>query len=200
MINKAHFIWVGGESIPHLYQQCLNSFTSKHPYWDINIWMDIDCEKIINYSPYRELFNKYTSFINRYNFLKYHILAQEGGWFIDMDIQWNKSIDEIYNDKVTGEFPELFVPVRSNPTSPTTITDNDDNLIYAEKGLFNGLLYHISQREDIDTAKKYEPFGPVSLSQWVHKKERNVIFLYEDEIQLNGYYCNHLNGESWRFN
>ncbi|MDB4343514.1 glycosyltransferase [bacterium] len=199
MINLANFIWVGGEQIPHLYQQCLNSFVNKHPHWTINIWRDIDCEKIINDSPYKDLFNKHTSFINRYNFIKYHILAQEGGWFIDMDIQWNRSIEEIYNDKITGGFPELFVPVRSNPMTPTKITDNDDNLIYAEKGLFNGLLYHISQRGDIDTTKKYEPFGPVSLSQWVHKKERNVIFLYEEEIQLNGYYCNHLNGESWRF-
>ena len=197
MINVANFIWVGGDTIPHSYQQCLNSFTIKHPHWVINIWKDIDCENVINTSPYKDLFNKYTSFINRYNFIKYHILAQQGGWFIDMDIQWNRSIDDIYNDKVTGDFPELFVPVRSKPLTPTNITDNDDNLIYAEKGLFNGLLYHISQRKDIDTSKKYEPFGPISLSQWVHKKERNVVFLYEDEIQLNGHYCSHLNGESW---
>lgn len=196
--SLAHFIWISDSSIPPLYQKCLNSFIQKHPYWNVKVWFDKDCDKIIEGSQYKELFNKYTSFINRYNFIKYHILAQEGGWFVDMDIEWKKSLDVLYQDKIKDKFPELFIPVRRWPQQKkVNVRFNDDMLIYAEKGLFNELLQFINQRKDIDLTQKYEPFGPISLSQWVHQKNRNVIFLFEEEIQQNGYYCNHLNGKSW---
>ena len=70
--------------------------------------------------------------------------------------------------------------------------------LYMQKGLLWNLIEYISQREDIDESKKYEPFGPISLSRWIHKMEIDPVFLYENQIQNNGYYCNHMNGQSWK--
>lgn len=195
----AHFIWIGDTKLPTLYQKCLESFYRIHPHWTVKLWFNKDIEKIIDESKYD--FNKYTSFINRYNFIKYHILAKEGGWFVDLDIEWKLPIDQIYTDKITNnKFPELIVPVRSWPLQQQiNIRANDDMLIYAKKGLFNRLLEFIEKRKDIDYSRKYEPFGPVSLSKWLHSIKNSRIYLYESEIQKNGYYCNHINGESWRF-
>ena len=195
----AHFIWISEEAPPPLYQQCLNLFTRLHPYWKIKIWNKKDANKIIAESKYD--FNRYQSFINRYNFIKYHILAKEGGWFVDMDIQWKLPIDLIYTDKLKNKpFPDLFVPVRSIPGVKSINTkSNDDMLIYSRPGVFYELLEFINNRDDIDESKKYEPYGPVSLSQWLHSTNYTREYLYESEIQLDGYYCNHLNGQSWRF-
>jgi len=197
--SLAHFIWIGDGGLPPLFSSCLDSFYKKHPYWKIKLWVNKDVDKIISESKYD--FNKYKSFINRYNFIKYHILAKEGGWFVDLDIQWKLSIDQIYTDKLKGiTFPDLFVPVRSLPRQKVIdIRSNDDMLIYARKGLFYELLEFINKREGIDLTQKYEPYGPLSLSKWLHSTEYSRVYLYENEIQENGYYCNHLNGKSWKF-
>jgi hypothetical protein len=196
----AHFIWIGEDSMPPFYQDCLNSFYRKHPYWTVKLWLQKDVDKVIERSPYRDLFFKYDSFINKYNFVKYHILAEEGGWFVDLDIRWKRSINEIYTDFMrTSNLPQMFVPVRSFPFFPPQETTNDDMLIYADKGLLWDLIEYISKRTDIDESRKYEPFGPVSLSQWLHKSNVTREYLYENQIQVNGYYCNHLNGQSWKF-
>lgn len=197
--SLAHFIWIGDTGLPPLYQQCLDSFYKKHPYWKIKLWTSKDADRIISESKYD--FNKYSSFINRYNFIKYHILAKEGGWFVDLDIQWKSNIDQIYTDKLKNKpFPDLFVPVRSRPREKSVdFKSNDDMLIYARKGIFYELLEFINNREDIDTTKKYEPYGPVSLSMWLHNSDYSREYLFDNEIQENGYYCSHLNGRSWSF-
>lgn len=196
----AHFIWVGEpKGMPELYQKCYNTFYKKHPGWDIKLWLTQDVNRIVENSPYRELFYKYNSFINKYNFVKYHILAEEGGWFVDLDIEWTRSIEDIYQDFMrTARLPQMFVPVRQFPFSAVNEKMNDDMLIYAEKGVLWDLIEYISKRTDIDKTKKYEPFGPVSLSLWLHKNEVTREYLYENQIQNNGYYCNHLNGQSWK--
>ena len=195
----AHFIWIGEAGMPPLYQSCLNTFYRKHPGWTIKIWLTKDVDRIIENSPYKDLFYKYDSFINKYNFVKYHILAQEGGWFVDLDIEWTRSIEDIYRDFMrTARLPQMFVPVRQFPFSAVNEKMNDDMLIYAEKGVLWDLIEYISKRTDIDQSKKYEPFGPVSLSLWLHKSDVTREYLYENQIQNNGYYCNHLNGQSWK--
>ena len=195
----AHFIWIGEAEMPLLYQECLNSFYRKHHYWNVKLWTQKDVDRVVEKSPYIELFNKHTSFINRYNFIKYHILAEEGGWFIDLDIKWKRSINEIYTDFMrTARIPQMFVPVRQFPFNAVNEKMNDDMLIYADKGLLWDLIEYINKRTDVDESKKYEPFGPVSLSQWLHQTDITREYLYENQIQNNGYYCQHLNGQSWK--
>jgi hypothetical protein len=196
----AHFIWIGEGGLPPIYQKCINSFTQLHPYWKVKIWNKADTDNIIKNSKYD--FNRYPSFINRYNFIKYHVLAQEGGWFIDLDIQWKRSLDQLMYDKVgRNTYPQLFVPVRTRIGSQEIrVTDNDDMLLYIQPGLFYELLEFINNRQDIDLSRKYEPYGPVSLSKWIHQVPYTRIYMYENEIQENGYYCNHMNSRSWTFN
>ena len=197
--SLAHFIWIGEAGMPPLYQECLNSFAQLHPYWNIKVWLQKDVDKVVERSPYKEMFYKYTSFINKYNFIKYHVLAEEGGWFVDLDMKWKLPIDQIYTDTLRKRaFPEMFVPVRTLPFQSVDTKMNDDMLLYAPKGLLWKLIEYISNRDDVDESKKYEPFGPISLSGWLHTNNIDCIFLYEQQIQKDGYYCDHLNGMSWK--
>lgn len=194
----AHFIYIGETGLPSFYQQCINSFYRKHPGWKIKLWTTRDANKILIERGYDPSVND--TFINRYNFVKYNILAEEGGWFVDLDIEWKRSINEIYTDKLKNRnFPELFVPVRSYPRQK--IVDhkmNDDMLLYANKGTCKSLLEFIKTRKDINLQSKYEPYGPISLSMWLHSTDLDRVYLYEDEIQNNGYYCVHKNSLSWK--
>lgn len=195
----AHFIYIGNTGLPSFYQQCLNSFQKRHPKWIIKVWTTRDANSILLNENYDYTLND--TFINRYNFVKYHILAKEGGWFIDLDIIWKKSINEIYTDKLkTVSFPDLFIPVRSLPRQKEiNYKMNDDMLLYASKGILKGLLDFIKSRQDINLELKYEPYGPISLSRWLHSTDLNRVYLYEDEIQDGGYYCEHKNGTTWKF-
>ena len=194
----AHFIYIGETGLPTFYQECINTFQRKHPGWTIKLWTTRDANKILSERRYDSGIND--TFINRYNFVKYNILAQEGGWFIDLDIQWKRSINEIYSNKVKDRnFPDLFVPVRSYPRQKTIdYKMNDDMLLYARKGICVNLLEFIENRKDLDLQKKYEPYGPISLSMWLHSTNLDRVYLYEDEIQEKGYYCQHKNNLGWK--
>lgn len=211
--DVAHFIWIG-DSMPEVYQRGFNSFCFKHKTWNIRIWRNNDVEKIINESKYKLLFEKYgnKSFINKYNFIKYHILAEHGGWFVDLDINWKKSIDELYTDTLRNRnFPDAIVPVRNHvrlnaPYQKHLVqnSSHDDNLIYMRKGVMWGLLDYIQKRNDGEEKpyvgeEKYEPFGPISLSQWLHDNRGNIdqLYMFENQIQNDGYYCDHLNVRGW---
>jgi len=197
-INNAHFIWISENKLPGDLQKCLQTFYRLHPNWKVNLWYLKDIEPLVLNSNYD--FNKHTSFINRYNFIKYHILAQYGGWFVDLDIKWNKSLDELMWDKSRDKIPELFIPVRSHPRQKQVDTRlNDDMLIYARPGIFYELLEFCFNRTDFDPQKKYEPIGPVSLSLWLHSTNYTREYMYEWEIQENGIYCGHMNRKSWKF-
>ena len=68
------------------------------------------------------------------------------------------------------------------------------NLVYLGE-----LIDFAKKRTDIDSTKKYEPYGPVSLSMWLDKCKYSRIYMFEDEIQQDGYYCDHKNSQSWKF-
>ena len=195
----AHFIYIGETGLPKLYQDCLNSFQKKHPGWTIKLWTTKDANKILKDGEYNYYSND--TFINRYNFVKYNVLANEGGWFVDLDIKWKRSINEIYSDKLKDRnFPDVFLPVRQYPRQrKINYKQNDDMLLYAGKGVFKDLVEYMNDKEDIDYELKYDPYGPLSLSDWIHETNYDIVYLYEKEIQENGYYCEHNNSLSWKF-
>lgn len=196
-ITTAHFIYFGEGGLPVPYQKSLNSFYEKHKTWKIKLWTLPDINRVIAGSEY--LFSDCTTFINKYNFIKYHILSLEGGWYVDLDIDWRLSLDNLIFDKVrTSNFPDMILPVRSLPwETEVNYKSLDDMLVFSKAGVFSDLLKYISNRTDIDIEKPFEPYGPVSLSKWVSDTNYNVVYMYEKEIQKNGYYCNHQNANLW---
>ena len=197
--SLAHFIYIGETGLPKFYQECINSFQKKHPGWKIKLWTTKDANNVLRDKQYNYYSND--TFINRYNFVKYNVLADEGGWFVDLDIKWKRSIDEIYTDKLKDrKFPDVFIPVRQYPRQrKINLHQNDDMLLYARKGVFKGLVQYMNDKEDIDYELKYDPYGPLSLSEWIHSTNLDLVYLYEKEIQENGYYCEHNNSMSWKF-
>ena len=195
----AHFIYIGDTGLPKLYQECINSFKKLHPGWTIKLWTTKDANNVLRSKQYNYYSND--TFINRYNFVKYNVLADEGGWFVDLDILWKRSINEIYSDKLKDrKFPDVFLPVRQYPRQrKINYRQNDDMLLYAGKGVFKGLVEYMNDKEDIDYELKYDPYGPLSLSDWIHETDYDIVYLFEKEIQENGYYCEHNNSLSWKF-
>lgn len=199
----AHFIFFSLGGLPRFYNECYSSFIKRHPSYKTTLWTPNDIEFFLKQESKLEEFSKLKTFINKYNFIKYSVLDKFGGWYVDLDIMWKRTLDELVRDKfkkhnVTST--DLFVPVRSFPREKERdLKRNDDMLVYAEPGIFGELIEFAKNRTDIDYTRKYEPFGPVSLSMWLNQCSYSRIYMFEDEIQQDGYYCDHKNNLSWKF-
>jgi len=199
----AHFIFFSLGSLPKFYNDCYSSFVKKHPSYKTILWTPPDIEYFLRLENKLEEFYELKTFINKYNFIKYSILDKYGGWYVDLDIMWNRTLDELITDKfkknnVTDT--DLFIPVRSFPREKQRdFKRNDDMLVYAKPGIFGELIEFAKNRTDVDYSRKYEPFGPISLSMWLDQCSYSRIFMFEDEIQDNGYYCHHANKQGWKF-
>lgn len=195
----AHYISINDAIISERYKECIRSFTTLHPFFEVRIWNEKDIDTLLNKTGQVTYFNKLSTFINKYNFIKYLILDIHGGWYIDLDIKWKKTIYHLLSDRGIKEFPQMFIPVRSLPgTNKVNFNTLDDMLLYSDKNIFGDLIQFARTRKDIDTTKKYEPFGPVSLSMWAKEVDYTREYLYEWEIQKNGIYCDHLGSQSWK--
>ena len=199
----AHFIFFSLGSLPKFYNNCYSSFVKKHPSYRTILWTPPDIEYFLRLEDKLEEFYELKTFINKYNFVKYSILDKYGGWYVDLDIMWNRTLDELITDKfkknnVTDV--DLFIPVRSFPREKQRdFKRNDDMLVYAKPGIFGELIEFAKNRTDVDYSRKYEPFGPISLSMWLDQCSYSRIYMFEDEIQDNGYYCHHANKQGWKF-
>lgn len=199
--ETAHYLSIHDAIISDRYKECIRSFTRLHPFFQVKVWSEKDVYFLLSELGLLYQFDKLDNFIAKYNLAKYAILAKHGGWYIDLDIEWKKTIYHLLADRGIKKFPQMFIPVRSFPNQEhINHRFNDDMLLYSDKSLFMELIKFCLNRKEYDTTVPYEPFGPVSLSMWVHSVDYTREYLYEWEIQKNGIYCNHFGSQSWKIN
>jgi len=214
--STAHFLTIGG--FPKPFQDCYQSFVNRHPTWTTILWAEKDVDRLLKKHNELEYFNSLTSFISKYNFAKYLILAENGGWYVDLDISWSRGrgLDDLmkvklaYRRSIPPEkrihepYPEIFIPVRTLPRQKeVNLRMNDDCLLFTNPGHFFDLIEFAKARsllKSTDLTIPYEPFGPRAISEWIHKRtDLKRIYMFEDEIQVKGIYCDHANSKSWIF-
>jgi mannosyltransferase OCH1-like enzyme len=89
-----HFIWLGS-SLPLKYSNIINVWKEKHPNFDIKIWNDEDVELLqlenIN------IFNNGSNYGIKSDILRYEILYNLGGIYIDIDYECIQSLENLTN-------------------------------------------------------------------------------------------------------
>ena len=98
MIPKViHYIWFGGKPLPKIAEKCIKSWKKFCPDYEIKRWDETNLD-----------FNKYQFTKDAYQAKKYafvsdvfrtEILYNEGGIYLDIDVELIKPIDEILKDK-----------------------------------------------------------------------------------------------------
>lgn len=97
MIPKViHYIWLGGNPLPKIAEKCIESWKKFCPDYEIKRWDESNLD-----------INKYQFTKDAYQTKKYafvsdvfrtEILYNEGGIYLDIDVELIKSIDEILKD------------------------------------------------------------------------------------------------------
>lgn len=107
-----HQIWLGGD-LPEKYIRLIDTIKEKNLNYEHKLWTDND---VVNYPlKNRELYDKTPNFGGKADILRYEILNNEGGIYLDTDFIGLKSFDEILIDDLeffTGvghvDKPECF--------------------------------------------------------------------------------------------
>jgi mannosyltransferase OCH1-like enzyme len=98
-----HFIWIGPHDLPQNYIENIESWRKYHPSYEIILWTDrerINLPSGINVRMINDLslqmqneFNHSVTFAEKSNILRYEILNQIGGIYIDTDVICHASFD-----------------------------------------------------------------------------------------------------------
>jgi len=98
--RKIHQIWLGS-TLPDRYKKLTDTWKQLHPDWEYKLWTDadvpnIDIEKI-------NIFKACNNNGMKSDILRYEILRQHGGIYVDTDFECIKSFDDLmYLEFFTG--------------------------------------------------------------------------------------------------
>lgn len=99
-----HFIWLGPKPFPVASVENVRMWIAKHPDWEINFWTDRNrpnpCPGMkqclvqsLSFKQLREYFIISDNYGEQSDVLRYEILFQEGGVYVDHDVKCFKEFD-----------------------------------------------------------------------------------------------------------
>ena len=99
MIPKIiHQIHLGTRSMTPEEIEWQNTWKDKNPDWVFNLWTDEKVKNDLNLS-HPEIFNNCKNFSEKSDVLRFDILHQYGGLYIDTDFECLKNIDPLFEGK-----------------------------------------------------------------------------------------------------
>ena len=99
-----HFIWIGPKPFPRQSVENVRTWMGKHPDWTFYFWTDrerpapypgmkIRFIKDLQFYKLKDCFNTCDNFGEKSDLLRYEILFQEGGIYVDHDVKCFKGFD-----------------------------------------------------------------------------------------------------------
>lgn len=89
-----HQIWIGPNKIPIEFHEYSETWRKLNPQWRMELWTDEKIENKLNLKN-SFLYNKATSYAEKADIARYHILFLYGGLYVDMDYECLKPIDKL---------------------------------------------------------------------------------------------------------
>lgn len=201
-----HFIWVGKYYIPTHYIKYINSWKNYNIKWKIRFWTNYD---IIFYNFINiNKINDSCKYAQKADIMRYEIIHNFGGLYIDSDFECYKNIDSLFNNYdfivCNGDFDCINNYVLSNGLFAST----KNNLITTE--LVNNINNIIINTNDINVESGPYYFGKIINNfnsfkilnsrlfypTTYYEKQNNII----DSDILKDSYGQHHWGNSWNIN
>lgn len=103
--KKIHYCWFGGAELPELAQRCISSWHEKMPDWEYVLWNEENFD--IDQAPayVREAYTaKKFAFVSDY--VRLYALEQQGGVYLDVDVEVIKSFEPLLENGAFIGFEE----------------------------------------------------------------------------------------------
>lgn len=89
-----HQIWLGPYKLPKEFMNYSKEWQDLHPNWQYKLWQEEDLDSL--YFPDRDLYDKASSYQEKAEILKYTILKQFGGLYVDVDYKPIRRFDYLH--------------------------------------------------------------------------------------------------------
>lgn len=95
--KKIHYIWLGGQPLSKISSICINSWKEKLPEYEIIEWNEknLDLDRICRENRFFAECRKRKLYAYMADYLRLRILYEQGGVYMDTDMQVLKSFDEL---------------------------------------------------------------------------------------------------------
>ena len=98
--KKIHQVWLGG-NMPDKFKEYGDTWKAMNPDWEYRMWTEKDLNDV--HIPSRQVFDSLTNVAQKSDYLRYHILYQFGGLYVDTDFECLKPFDSLsYLDFYVG--------------------------------------------------------------------------------------------------
>lgn len=103
-----HLIWMGPRPFPKEYIENIRSWIAHHPDWSFNFWtdrkrpppcngMELRLVQDFNFEFLKEQFEISKNWAERVDILRYEVLYQEGGLFIDYNVKCSRPFHNLHS-------------------------------------------------------------------------------------------------------
>ena len=109
--KKVHYIWLGGKPKDKLTEICLLTWQDKMPDYEFIEWNEknLDLDKISQECEYFAECRKRNLYAFMADYLRIKILYEQGGIYIDTDVQAIKPLDDLLNNNLLLGYEECTI-------------------------------------------------------------------------------------------
>ena len=129
----AHFIWIGSKPFPRDSVENIRTWIAKHPDWTFKFWTDRDRPlphkqmqmarvQDLQFIKLHDCYKKSDNYGEKSDILRYEILYQEGGLYIDHDVKCMQSFEPL--NKGFDFFCGMELPYKTSLSSSVLPTNN----------------------------------------------------------------------------
>ena len=98
--KKIHYIWLGGKELPKMVKKCMKSWKKYCPDYEIIRWDESNLNLDINRYCRQAYDSKKYAFAS--DVLRFEVLKNEGGIYLDVDVELIKPLDDLLDCKAFG--------------------------------------------------------------------------------------------------
>ncbi|CAF2890482.1 unnamed protein product [Rotaria sp. Silwood2] len=161
-----HFIWLNNNSVPDATQQYIDLWKTFHPNWEILIWThETIANRNLSLHNQKRFQNSVQSLRQASDILRYEILYQYGGIYIDVDFEPLKNIEPLLHgvEAFVAYESDYFIcngilgAIPGHDLTQRLITGLETNLALFENGTVNqqtGPYYITRQVKDMQQEQK----------------------------------------------
>ena len=219
-----HYVWVGPNSFPKESIKNVESFIEKHPGWTFKFWTDrprplphskMELRLVQNFQflSLGKFFIESDNYAEQADLLRYEILYQEGGLYVDHDVECHKSFAPIHEklDLYCGIEPP-HAPVLSSSIS---VCNNIIGSVPKHPIIFNcmnlitdrwqkiGKAFPGKDKESVVYRVAYRTFSPFDeslRSQMSQHNLKDMVFpagYFNNINESPGLYAHHFYASTW---
>lgn len=186
-----HQIWIGNRDKPHYWSDTWqHSFLEKYPDYKYVLWDNENTQRELKkYPPLEMMYNHFQHYCYKADILRYIILHEYGGIYIDIDSIWNykQNFDEIIINSIDKDNLFISETPNENKYSKCYLTNNvigcNKNNIHMKEILnaLQGMLYNYHSRKyDIKILKNKNIetstiVGPGLVTRILKNKSINIL-------------------------